>query len=209
MSAIPETETFDDLLDEDEEVEDLTVDDAFPPPHGSSTMASGGADKEARFLVVDSIVHKVSYTKEGKVTKPRVEAIVRSHNALILAHPSEAEKWGRTKLTKQNAKHDTNAMLFIAAHTMKETHVHFNAQIHAWVEEHYKHMAQINWLRNGASEPVNLREVLTAKEYDELIVSAERYGSATNAITNAFKTRTCSRIKSRSTSCSRHLKGVP
>jgi len=39
-----ETETFEDLLAEDEPLENLTGDHAFPPPPGSSTMASGGAD---------------------------------------------------------------------------------------------------------------------------------------------------------------------
>ena len=47
MSAFAETEFVEDLLDEDDPAEDLTGDDAFPPPPGSSTMASGGADQEA------------------------------------------------------------------------------------------------------------------------------------------------------------------
>ena len=120
MSAFAETEFVDALLDEDDPAEDLTGDDAFAPPSGPSTMAGGGADKEARFLVVDPILHKVSYTKDGKVTRPRVESVVRLHNALIHAHPAEAQKWRRTPLNKQLSKHDDTALLFVAAHTMVE-----------------------------------------------------------------------------------------
>jgi len=185
MSAFAEPEFVEDLLDEDDPAEDLTSDDAFAPLPG----ASGGADKEARFLVVDPILHKVSYTKDGKVTRPRVESVVRLHNALIHAHPAEAQKWRRTPLTKQLAKHDDTALLFVAAHTMVENSdkERWSAQIHAWAEEYYKHEAQKAWLRGGASEPANLRQVLTAKEYGDLVVSAERYG-ATGSIVNAFKT---------------------
>jgi hypothetical protein len=34
---------------------------------------------------------------------------------------------------------------------------HFNAQIHAWVEEYYKHTRQKQWLQNAVCEPVDLR----------------------------------------------------
>ena len=48
MSAFAEPEFVEDLLDEDDPAEDLTGDDAFAPPSGPSTMASGGADKGLR-----------------------------------------------------------------------------------------------------------------------------------------------------------------
>ena len=88
--------------------------------------------------MVDPILHDVSYTKDGKVTRPRVETVVRMHNALIIAHPAEAKKWRRTALTKPLAKRDDKALLFIAAHTMVETSnkERWSAQIHAWVEEY-------------------------------------------------------------------------
>ena len=190
MSAFAEDETIEHLLDEDEEVEDLTGEAGFPPPPGPSTMASGGGNTEARFLVVDPALHGVTYTKEGKVKKPRIEIIVNTHNALIQALPAKAKEWGRTSsITKQIAKHDYNALLFIAAHTMDTKDVHFNAQLHAWVEEYYKHAQQKQWLLNGACDPVDLRQVLTNQEYDNLIAGAEKYG-ATNAIVNAFKSNT-------------------
>ena len=66
MSAFAEDETFEHLLDEDEQVEDLTGEGGFPPPPGPSTMASGGGNTEARFLVVDPALHMVTYTKDGK-----------------------------------------------------------------------------------------------------------------------------------------------
>ena len=186
MSAFAEDDTFEHLLDEDEPVEDLTGDDGFFPPPGPSTTPSGGGNTETRFLVVDPVVDKVTYTKDGKVKKPRVEVVVRLHNALIDADPREAARWKRQKINKKEAQHDYKALLFIAAHSMKTTHAHFDARIHAWVEEFYKHEAQKDWLRDGAFKPANLREVLTGREYDELIVAAEGYG-ATNAITNIFK----------------------
>ena len=122
--------------------------------------------------------------------KPRVEIIVNTHDALFQALPAKAKEWGRkSSITKQIAKHDCDALLFIAAHTMDTKDAHFNAQLHAWVEECYKHAQQMQWLLNGACEPVDLRQVLTNQEYDNLIMEAEKYG-ATNAIVNAFKSNT-------------------
>jgi len=187
MSAFAEQEFVEDLLDEDDPVEDLTGEGGFPPPSGPSTMAGGGADKEARFCVVDPVVDKVTYTKDGKVKKPRVEIVVNAHNALFQAFPAKAKEWGRTSsVNKESAKHDCDALLFIAAQTMDTGDPHFNAQIHAWVEEYYKHTRQKQWLQNAVCEPVDLRQVLTNQEYDNVIKEAEKYG-ATNAIVNAFK----------------------
>ena len=180
MSAFAEDDTFEHLLDEDEPVEDLTGDDGFFPPPGPSTTPSGGGNTETRFLVVDPVVDKVTYTKDGKVKKPRVEIVVNAHNALFQAFPAKAKEWGRTSsINKESAKHDCDALLFIAAQTMDTGDPHFNAQLHAWIEEYYKHTQQKQWLQNGACEPVDLRQVLTFKE-------AEKYG-ATRAIINAFK----------------------
>ena len=105
MSAFAEDATYEDLLDEDELVEDLTGDDVFAPPPGPSTMASGGGNTETRFLVVDPVVDGVTYIKDGKVTKPRVEAVMRTHNTLIDADPAEAARWKRQKINKNEAKH--------------------------------------------------------------------------------------------------------
>ena len=100
MSAFAEDATYEDLLDEDEPVEDLTGDEVFAPPPGPSTMASGGGNTETRFLVVDPVVDGVTYNKDGKVTKPRVEAVMRTHNTLIDADPAEARGGSDRKSTR-------------------------------------------------------------------------------------------------------------
>jgi hypothetical protein len=82
MSAFAEDDTLDNFGDEEDEVEDLTVDDVFfePPPGpsvwaGSSMPAADATGTETRFLAVNP--RTVNYTKEGKVTKPRNDSIAR------------------------------------------------------------------------------------------------------------------------------------
>ena len=139
-------------------MEDLTLHDDFfePPPapsvgSGSSVPAAYASGTETRFLVVEP--RTVTYTKEGKVRKPRNDSIARVHNTIVRAKGDAARQWNRQIITTEEAKHNPRALLFIAANTLDPMDGNRDDQIHVWAEEYYKHQSQTKWVRNGDSQP--------------------------------------------------------
>ena len=125
----------------------------------------------------------VKYNADGAVTRPRNDKVAALHNDIIKAWDENVKgKCPRKPLTTAQAKDNEAALIFCATHTRPAK----EPQVHAYADALVKSKRRIEWIRGGQITPLNLKDVLTEKELEEIFKN-DQLKSTTQAVMDAFK----------------------